>query len=105
MHADCGHILLGLRSFIYFNIMLHKHVPTVIYKRSGTILYLCTVKYYLSFCFLNFIRDVFVIEYKNCCLQMSVWNRKTLMFYPLLCESLCRKSLFECFRGKNGREQ
>jgi hypothetical protein len=32
----CGHILLGLGSFIYFNIMLHKHVPTVIYKRSGT---------------------------------------------------------------------
>jgi hypothetical protein len=74
----CGHILFGF--FYFFNIMLHTHVPTVIYKRSGTVLYLFSVKYYLSFCFLNFIRDVFVIEFKNICLQMSVWNRKALLF-------------------------
>jgi hypothetical protein len=32
---------------------------------------------------------VFVIEYINFCVQISVWNRKTLLFYPLLllCES------------------
>jgi hypothetical protein len=89
MHTDCGRILLGLGSFIYFNIMHHKHVTTVIYKRSGTVLYLCTVKYYFSsFCFLNFKRDVFIIEYNNFCLQMSVWNRKTSVL--LIC---CAKSI------------
>jgi hypothetical protein len=60
--------------------MLHKHVPTVIYKRSGTVLYLCIVKYYLSFCFLNFIRDVLVIEYnKFFCRFRSA--TETILFY------------------------